>query len=297
MQLSDEVLFGILNGAGATPAGMPASCPVPWATGAERRRTHRVPTDAPVSATRYGGIATPLGGLRFRDVSGRGVGLVMADALLAPGEQFVVHAPGARRGGDRHRPRADRGAGVHILCTARNVRVRADGRIGVGAEFTAPCEPSAADHLISMRSTVGGSVRLGDGRPARADPSSPCGGAAAGRGELSGQPFARGAERVPLRAIGSMCVCSDGGGDGPVERVEVLNLSAGGVGIMRRVELPVGLQFVLRVPRVDEEPVTRLCVVTRVGDMGGLFMVGAKFIPFSRRRGRSLLARVLDWVV
>jgi len=68
------------------------------------------------------------------------------------------------------------------------------------------------------------------------------------------------------------------------------------VRVGRAGALAIGDQFVIRVPLPDESPVTRLCSVTRVVRTADRWDIGAKFIPFSRRRGRGWLARLADWI-
>jgi hypothetical protein len=175
------------------------------------------------------------------------------------------------------------------------MRVLRDGRFRAGAEFSAANEPAATDHVASVRSTVGGSIRVGDAAPKRADCRSLWGHTVTRR-DLDDTDRERRDERVPMGGRAMMYVCRPDGTAAPEEGVYVGDLSAGGVGIARCQPLEVAEQFMIRVPRVDERPVTRLCAVARVQARDDRFVIGARFIPFGERRGRGWLARLCDWV-
>jgi hypothetical protein len=83
---------------------------------------------------------------------------------------------------------------------------------------------------------------------------------------------------------------------GAAEAVDVVDLSPEGVGIRRPGPMRPGEQFMIRVPRVDEPPVTQFCEVTRAAGGGESWLIGARFIPFSRRHGLGWLGRLFDWV-
>ena len=283
MRLPETVLLDIVRSLEGGP-GMTFAGATPDVPGAERRGESRRRLDARIAYTRYGAIHRAPRPVTLEDVSARGVGLVLAEALVAPGEQIVVHAP--RRGGRT----------LDVLCTVRAARVLRDGRFRVGAEFTAAGEPAGTDHAASVASVVGGSVRVGDAAPHRDRRAETLWGTTASRRDLDAAARERRDERVPLQGRGVMVVYRDDGTEAPEEGVYVGDLSAGGVRISRPEPLDVGDQFVIRVPRVDEKPLTRLCAVTRAEASGDRFVIGARFIPFESRRGRGWLARVFDWV-
>ena len=291
MELSEAVLAEIVEGInGEWLAGTDW---VRTAPPSERRRAPRQRAYAVVPITRYGCVGTDVREVELYDLSTRGLGVLVRDSMIAPGEQFVVHA---RRAACDKPIGPGNGNAVDLLCTARRVRVRSDGRIGVGAEFAAPGESTGVEHVAAVRSTVGGSVRLADAPLRMPDPRR-LWGVPTGRRELSGDAPQRAAERVAVRGLGWMCRCNADGTESTPERVEVLDLSAGGACVGVREGLAVGDQFVLRVPREDELPLTRLCTVTRVNDEAHPRRVGARFIPFSRRIGRGWLTRFVDWFI
>jgi len=284
MRLPNPVLVDIVQGLGRE-AGATAHTPVDGgaAPGPERRGERRRRLESELAVTRYGAIHRSARPLQLFDLSPRGVGLVLRDFAVAPGEQIVVHVPRAT------------GATLDVLCTVRSVRVLRDGRFRAGAEFSTADEPTATDHVASVRSTVGGSIRVGDAAPKRVDCRALWGNTA-NRRDLDAAGRERRDERVPLGGRAMMYVCHPDGTAAPEEGVYVGDLSAGGVGIGRGNPLEVGEQFMIRVPRVDERPVSRLCAVTRAQASGDRFTIGARFIPFTNRRGRGWLARVCDWV-
>ena len=246
---------------------------------AERRREPRRSLGASVKVTRYGSPDRTPRYVGLHDLSPTGVGLVLRDSVVAPGERLVVH------------PRRGPAEVLSVLCTVRSVRVSRDGQFRVGAEFTSLGEAAAAAGVTAVRSSVGGAIRSGEGAPRTAGPR-----ATAGRRDLGAGLDARAHERLRLSGRGTMYVCREDGGADPVEPVHVADLSDCGVGILRGAALAVGDQFVVRVPRVDEPPLTRLCAVTRVAAAGDGYRIGARFIPFSSRRGSRWLARLWNWV-
>jgi hypothetical protein len=291
MELSENVLIEIINGVnGELLAGSE------WlrnGTGAERRKVPRQRASAAIPVTRYGCVGADVRAVELYDLSTRGLGVVVRDSMIAPGEQFVVHA---RRVAGAERAGSGEGKPVDLLCTARRVRVRSDGRVLVGAEFSAPGESTGVDHVAAVRATVGGSVRLADGPVPPADRRR-LWGQPTGRRELSGEAPQRADERARVHAVGWMCHCNADGTESSPRRVEVLDLSAGGACVAVGERLAVGDQFILRVPREDDVPLTRLCTATRVGEEADRHRVGARFVPFSRRVGRSWVARVIDWLI
>jgi hypothetical protein len=292
MRLPDTILDDILQclegdtGAAALGATLSAGAGAETGgPGAERRGASRTPAGGSVWYSRYGTIHPDTRPVAARDLSASGIGLVLREAVVAPGEKIVVHVP---RGG---------GATLDLLCTVRASRVLRDGRMRVGAEFSEARAQGAADHAAAVCSAVGGSIRVGDADARRDARPEALWGSAASRRDLDAGARERREERVPLRGRGRMYVCLPDGTDAPEEGVYVADLSPGGVGIGRSEPLDVGEQFVIRVPRVDEAPVTRLCVVTRAEPAGDRFVIGARFIPSGRRRGRGWVARLFDWVV
>ena len=288
MRLPETVFLDIIRslGSGSGPASQGVA---PAAEGeghrADRRTDFRRRLDATAAYSAYGAIHRTERPVTLDDLSTRGVGLVLRGAVVAPGEQIVFHAP-----------RGEAGT-LDVLCTVRGAKVLRDGRVRVGAEFSAAAEPAATDHARCVVSAVGGSIRVGDDAPApRARRAEALWGSTASRRDLSAEARERLDERVILQGRGVMCVHRADGTAMREERVLVWDLSAGGVGISRPGPLAVGDQFVIRVPRVDEKPVTRLCEVTRAVAAGDRFNIGARFIPFQSRRGRGWLARVFDWV-
>ena len=289
MRLPETVFLDIVRslGIGSVPASdgvAPAGEGEGGGHGADRRTDSRRRLYATAAYSAYGSIHRTERPVTLDDLSTRGVGLVMRDSVVAPGEQIVLHAP-----------RRDAGT-LDVLCTVRGAKVLRDGRVRVGAEFSAAAEPAATDHARSVVSAVGGSIRVGDAPAPRARRAEALWGTTASRRDLDATARERRDERVLLQGRGVMCACRADGTGMPEESVLVWDLSAGGVGLSRQQPLAVGEQFVVRVPRVDEKPVTRLCEVTRAVAAGDRFNIGARFIPFRSRRGRGWIARVFDWV-
>jgi hypothetical protein len=282
MRLPDDVFDEIVlhaEGARATPSALGAAGEASW-----RRREPRRRLDAAVAFTRYGAIGPATREAGLRDLSPAGLGLVMRDALIAPGELFVVHPPRAE------------GQYLDLLCTARAVRVGRDGAFHVGAEFCSGDEPGVVDHVALVRSTVCGSIRVGEAPQARADRRA-LWGFTAGRNELQSAAVQRREERSALQARAQLFAWGRDGRCGDAEPVEVVDLSPGGIGLWRTAAMRPGDQFLVEVPRVDERPVRQFCAVARVVATGDRHRVGARFIPFGQRHGRGWLARVFDWVV
>jgi hypothetical protein len=289
MRLPEKVFFEIVrslgSGSGSASRGAaPAGEGARGGFGADRRADSRRRLDAMAAYSAYGSIHRTELPVTLDDLSTRGVGLVLRDSVVAPGEQIVLHAS---------RGEAET---LDVLCTVRSAKVLRDGRFRVGAEFSAAAEPAATDHAHAVVSAVGGSIRVGDSPSYRPRRAQALWGSTASRRDFNAKARERRDERVILQGRGVMCVYRSDGTSMPEERVLVWDLSAGGVGISRPEPLVVGEQFVIRVPRVDEKPVTRLCAVTRAVAAGDRFTIGARFIPFGSRRGRGWLARVFDWV-
>jgi hypothetical protein len=83
------------------------------------------------------------------DVSRDGA-CVLMEAVIAPGEKFVLYLPRAKakEGGE------DQSDVIALLCTARSSRLKSDGRFRIGAEFTDPAE-APAKHTPFARTADG----------------------------------------------------------------------------------------------------------------------------------------------
>jgi len=78
--------------------------------------------------------------------------------------------------------------------------------------------------------------------------------------------------------------------------VQLRDYSESGVAVLRNEPLKVGEQFVVRIPREGDPPLTRLCRVVNVAVAADRHRIGAEFIPFPGPRGRSLFARLREWI-
>jgi len=281
MRLPDDIFDEIVLHAGSG-YGPGAARPADQAD--ERRREPRLCLEAAVAFTRYGSLAPATRTAGLRDLSPGGVGLLLRDELVAPGELFVVHAP---RGEEER---------LDLLCAARAVRVGRDGAFLVGAEFCSPDEPDVVDRVALVKATVCGSIRTGDAPPARIDRRA-LWGFTAGRAELEPDALRRRDARSALWARGQMTPWRADGTCGPIEPVDVVDLSRDGIGLRRTWPMGVGEQFMIRVPRVDEPPVMQFCEVARVAVGAESCLIGGRFIPFGRRHGLGWFGRLFDWVV
>ena len=117
-------------------------------------------------------------------------------------------------------------------------------------------------------------------------------------GRLDSEPDAnaRRTERNEAFGRATMYVYRDDGRHGPMEQVYLRDYSESGVGILRADPLNLGEQFVIRVPRGDDKPITRLCRVVNVAVVGGGHRIGAEFIAFPGPNGRTLLSRLTSWI-
>ena len=275
MRLPEELFNQILSalnpeqpapadGGGAAPAGgaVPAAAAErEWKRRAVRRRVSRrvwyVRHGAPDHHPQVGTVV---------DISKVGLGILL-DAVAAPGERLIVHLPCAAPEGYGAAARTGEQV-VTVLCTVRTCRIRADGQFRVGAEFS---DPASARWDAAPIINVEGLVGLGEPDP---------------------EAVGRRSERVEADGRAMMYLYR-GGRQAPLERVPVADYSEHGVAILRGEPLEVGEEFVIRVPRAEEKPITRLCRVANVAPYDGRYRIGAEFVPF---RGRGLLSRLRDWI-
>jgi hypothetical protein len=122
------------EGAGADP---PA--------GVCKRRSSRRRLNEAVYYVRHGTIDFHPQSCTLIDVSRDGA-CVLIDAMIAPGEKFVLYLPRAKaKEGSDYQSDV-----IALLCTARSSRLKSDGRFRIGAEFTDPAE-AAAEHTPFAR--------------------------------------------------------------------------------------------------------------------------------------------------
>jgi hypothetical protein len=280
MRLPDSVYNQVLRGLGLTDHGI-SSWSVDASAGADaaaqsKRRSFRRRIDAPVHFVRHGALNARPQTCVLADLSRDGV-CVMMDAVVAPGDRFVVYLPRVADDG-RVEPLA-------LLCTARSSRLKADGKFRTGAEFT-------------------DNQQGGDDRETRAvsvdrlaqRPDENVWVRTAGRLDSEPDANARRTERNEAFGRATMYVYRDDGRHGPMEQVYLRDYSESGVGILRADPLHLGEQFVVRVPRGDDKPITRLCRVVNVAVVGGGHRIGAEFIAFPGPNGRTLLSRLTSWI-
>ena len=273
---------GIVGGISAVAAGEadPYTSAAPVETPAEcKRRSRRRRLDAPVQFLRHGAVNAKPQMCTLLDVSREGV-CVMMDSVVAPGDRFVLYLP--RVDGD-----SDTGEPLAILCTARSSRVKAGGKFRTGAEFTDARE--AADGGAAQAVTAD---RLAKPRPAESNPWI----RTAGRPDSNVDANARRNDRHEADGRATMYLYRDDGQHGPMEQVALRDYSEKGVGIVRNEPLDIGEQFVIRVPRLNDKPITRLCRVVNVALAGGRHRIGAEFIPFPGPNGRTFMSRIASWI-
>jgi hypothetical protein len=281
MRLPESVYKQVLVGLGLDDAGL-LDChdgsPPRAPDGSCNRRSYRRRLNTPVHFVRHGAINTNPQTCTLVDLSRDGVGVLM-DAVVAPGDRFVLYLP--RMGDD-----GAAGEVLALLCTARSSRLKAGGKFRAGAEFTDPMEDDTAQTPFA-RSADGLKCRAGrDAVWVRT----------AGRPELEPDGKARRDDRREVAGAATMYLYRDDGNHGPVEQVEARDYSERGVGILRDKPLETGEEFVVRMPRADEAPITRLCRVANVALAGGRYRIGAEFIPFPGPNGRGFFARLREWI-
>jgi len=280
----DQVLEGLGLGTGiaaratAEPQGEPPD-------GECKRRSFRRRIDAAVQFRRHGAMNRAPQTCTLVDLSRDGV-CVLMDAVVAPGEKFVLYLP---RGG------GEAANALPLLCTARSSRLKTHGKFRTGAEFTDPAE-AEADQTSFGQSADGLTARqAGDAawmRTAAQSAAQP----APGITNRTRGAQARRTERHEAAGLASMYLYRSDGRHGEPETVQVRDYSETGVAVLRAQPLKAGEEFVVRVPREGEPPITRLCRVVNVAVAAGRYRIGAEFIPFPGPRGRGLMARIVEWI-
>ena len=280
MRLPQAVYDQLLEALGLDPRGL-LDRRGPGAQGVEpeqcQRRSFRRRLNAPAHYFRHGAADPRPVDCTLVDLSRDGV-CVMTGAVVAPGERFVLHLP--RAGEDGGEPSV-----IALLCTARSSRLKSDGRFRTGAEFTDPTQAGDGSATLA-RSTDGLTARAGgDAVWART-----------GRRPAAHDMATRRSDRHEAADVASMYLYRDDGNHGPPEDVQLRDYSESGVAVLRHQPLKVGEQFVVRVPRGGERPITRLCRVMNVAVAGGRYRIGAEFIPFPGPSGRGFFSRLKEWI-
>ena len=305
MRLPETVYQDVLRGLGLQDNGLSdylADAPSPdgAAMGPEasggvphgecKRRSRRRRLNHPVYFLRHGALNARPQPCTLLDTSRDGV-CVLMDTVVAPGDQFVLYLPRVGEDGTTHpQPLA-------VLCTARSSRLKVGGKFRTGAEFTDAGSEEAQPSLA---------VRA-DGLAVRAKaPAGESGTARSGAGDawlrmagrLDADPDAnaRRSDRREADGRATIYMYRDDGQHGPVEQVALRDYSETGVGIVRSEPMAVGEQFVVRVPRLGETPITRLCRVVNVALAGERHRIGAVFIPFPGPNGRTFMSRLTSWI-
>jgi hypothetical protein len=285
---------GMSTRAGADPPGEPPD-------GRCQRRSFRRRIDAAVQFRRHGALNRAPQTCTLVDLSRDGV-CVLMDAVVAPGEKFVLYLPragaaaGVSDGPGAAGCRAGDGSNdvsniLPLLCAARSSRLKTHGKFRTGAEFTDPAD-AEAEHAAFGQSAGGLTPRESAGASWMRAGAEPVPGISNG---------ARGAQsrRTDRHESGGMATMHRYGADGrhgEPETVHVRDYSEAGVAILRAQPLKAGDEFVVRVPREGEPPITRLCRVVNVAVAAGRYRIGAEFIPFPGPRGRGLVARLVEWI-
>ena len=240
------------------------------------RRSYRRRLNRPVNFTRHGAVSSKPHKCTLVDMSRDGVGLMM-DAVIAPGDRFVVYLP-------RMTDNDGTTDMIALLCTARSSRLKTGGMFRTGAEFTDPSEQSADQFA---RSTDGLTSRAAQDNVWVRTAAAP-----------AVQPAAkmRRSDRHGTSGVATMYLYRGDGNHGPVEHVEARDYSESGVGILRDTPMNVGEEFVVRIPRSPDAPITRLCRVVNVAVASGRHRIGAEFIPFPGPNGRGFFARLREWI-
>lgn len=295
MRLPDSVYNEVLRGLGLQTAGIaggmsacaageadPYTAPSPAEAPAEcKRRSRRRRLNRPVQFLRHGAVNAKPQTCTLLDVSRDGL-CVLMDAVVAPGDRFVLYLPRVDDDCSTAEPLA-------ILCTARSSRLKAGGQFRTGAEFTdareaadgGPTPAVTAERLVRPKEAVR------DVNPWIR---------AAGRPDAEPDANARRADRQEADGRAMIYLYRDDGRHGPMEQVALRDYSEKGVGIVRGEPLEIGEQFVVRVPRLNDKPITRLCRVVNVALAGGRHRIGAEFIPFPGPNGRTLMSRIASWI-
>ena len=302
MRLPETVYHDVLRGLGLQDNGLSdyqADAPPPDAPSTDgqattadvphgecKRRSRRRRLNHPVYFLRHGALNTRPQACTLLDTSRDGV-CVLMDTVVAPGDQFVLYLPRVGEDGTTHpEPLA-------VLCTARSSRLKAGGKFRTGAEFTDAGGEEAAQPSLAVRA---------DGLSVRAKAPAARSGAGdawlrmAGRLDADPDANARRSDRKEADGRATIYMYRDDGQHGPVEQVALRDYSETGVGIVRSEPMAVGEQFVVRVPRLGETPITRLCRVVNVALAGERHRIGAVFIPFPGPNGRTFMSRLTSWI-
>ena len=295
MNLPDDLYTRILSAlrpeeAPATPegalAGGATTAGGPEGSGGQRRALRRR-VNHPVRFVRHGAPAAVPQEATLLDVSPVGV-CILCDSVAAPGEALVVYLPCATRTAAvpaNHLARAVPQT-VALPCKVRSCRIRSNGMFRVGAEFADPAEGGDPAALVRKADGVASTARVDmlwarRGAETIVDPDAK----------------ARRGERTPADGRATIYLYhGDGGAQAPLEQVAVRDFSEHGVAILRGEPLEVGAEFVIRLPRFEDKPITRLCRVANVAPSDGRYRIGAEFVPFPGPFGRGLLGRIRNWI-
>jgi len=89
----------------------------------------------------------------------------------------------------------------------------------------------------------------------------------------------RSSTRVGVRAIVTIYLIRDNDNGLDAAQVTVRDISAGGIGLMYNSMLRVGRRFLIRLPRVDDQPLPLVCVVRQCRAVSpGVHIIGAEFL-------------------
>ena len=301
MRLPDTVYHDVLRGLGVQSAGItggisacataeadPYTCPSAAAAVAPpvdcKRRSRRRRLNQPVPFLRHGAVNAKPQTCTLLDVSRDGV-CVLMDSVVAPGDRFVLYLPRVGDDSATAEPLA-------ILCTARSSRLKAGGQFRTGAEFTDAREAADAGATIAVTADRLAAQQKDAASARDMNPWI----RTAGRLDAEPDANARRADRQEADGRAMIYLYRDDGQHGPMEQVALRDYSEKGVGIVRNEPLEVGEQFVVRVPRLNDKPITRLCRVVNVALAGGRHRIGAEFIPFPGPKGRTFMSRIASWI-
>lgn len=227
---------------------------------AARRRERRWQVDVEVPCA-SGSPAKPAPSehLRLIDISPAGAS-ALSRRQWAPGDRVVLYLP------------LGPSEALPLTCEVRSSRIKLDGTFRVGLQFEDAPDASAERALGEMFQT---SQSPTQGRSARRS------------------------ERNEAQGRATIYTYDEFGGAGPIEQVPARDYSAHGVCIIRNEPFDVGQRFMVRLPVLDDKPITRLCRVTNVVRDGPRYRVGAEFIPFPGALARAVgFARgVKHWVM
>ena len=291
MRLPKQAFSRILRALGVEPpppgGGRPHGPPAddtsdgPQEGAARREPRWRVSVDVPCA--RHGTVGGRLRTVSLRDVSAVGL-CVVSNFQLGAGDRFVIYLPW----GD--------GEHVPVVCTAKSVRIRAEGNWRIGAEFV-----EAGDDVLNQRSRVRAAGALMTEAAADVyfrvplDPTQPM-------PELKPRRHERTAARGEA-VIYTYDADRDGSNErrGPLEKVQARDVSDGGVSILRAEPMEIGQRFVVHLSAPGAESQTRLCRVVHVTLSDSRYRVGAQFVAFPNRQDprkrprKGLSRRLREW--